>query len=215
MEVGVKRIEQISGRGDPITKSRAGEVDAVTQVNVMLTIERQVIGIFADDHLGKQAGSGQTFVDDFFSRGSRHQGLFAGATGIDTADMFEDFERGRDVFELFRDLFANFGQFMAAGGAAGAFGEGFDPFDRQILRKGFPTAGTFRFRDPCRFEDFFFDDFELRPCEAEIEESFENQFHLVFIELFRARSEKFIEVIFDLLKGTLVFSFERKLGTLE
>jgi hypothetical protein len=45
------RPQQEGGTADPIGQGRAIQVEALAGINLRLSIQRQVIGIFGDEHL--------------------------------------------------------------------------------------------------------------------------------------------------------------------
>jgi hypothetical protein len=56
------RSQMERGPSDPIGKTRAAEAQALALINLRLAIERRVIGVFGDEHvgnrrLGRQAAS--------------------------------------------------------------------------------------------------------------------------------------------------------------
>ena len=45
------RPQMPGGTADPVGQSRPIEIDALTDVNLRLTIQRQMVGVFADQHV--------------------------------------------------------------------------------------------------------------------------------------------------------------------
>lgn len=53
-----QRLQQCAGLTDPVRHGRAGKVDAFPRVNLGLAIERQVIAVFGDQHMGEETWPG-------------------------------------------------------------------------------------------------------------------------------------------------------------
>lgn len=49
-----QRLQQCAGLTDPICHGRTGKIDAFSRVNLGLAIERQVIAVFCDQHMGDE-----------------------------------------------------------------------------------------------------------------------------------------------------------------
>ncbi len=58
-----QRLQQGRRFADPIGQGRAIQVNAVTVEYLGLAIEREVIGVFRDQHMGQQARSGTATLD--------------------------------------------------------------------------------------------------------------------------------------------------------
>jgi len=74
--------------------------------DLFLAIQWQMVSVFAHDHVSDEAGGGQALVNRLgWLGGSDHMAAALGA-GILAADVLMHEETGRDVIELFGDLFA-------------------------------------------------------------------------------------------------------------
>jgi hypothetical protein len=62
-------FEQLAGRSDPTCHRGAVKIDALASVDLCLAIQRAVIGIFCNEHMGQQSRSGEATLDH--SRWSR------------------------------------------------------------------------------------------------------------------------------------------------
>ena len=65
------------GTPDPIRQGRAIELDALPGVDLSLTIERDVVGVFADQDMGHQRLGGQPTLDQARRRGRLDHGALA------------------------------------------------------------------------------------------------------------------------------------------
>lgn len=87
--------QQEGGAPDPVGQRRAIERDALARIDLGLTIQRQMIGIFRDQHLGDRR-LGRDPVLDQPSRGrSLHHDVLAGPAGIFRPAQHEHTELGR------------------------------------------------------------------------------------------------------------------------
>jgi len=129
------------GAAHPIGKGGAVEIDALTAVDLGLPIKRQVIGIFADQHMGDR-GLGRHTTRDQPRRGRRLcNAIGAGAAGILRTAGDDDAELGGDDVEPLRDVLANAMQAAAAGaGQAVRLDDLFDA--RQVLGQRSTIGGT-------------------------------------------------------------------------
>src|ERR1700680_2734428 len=55
--------EQLAGRSYPTCHRGAVKIDALASVDLCLAIQRAVIGIFCDEHMGQQSRSGEATLD--------------------------------------------------------------------------------------------------------------------------------------------------------
>lgn len=58
-----ERCEQLGCLADPVGEGGAVEVEPVALEDPGLAIERQVVGVLADHHIGEQAGTGTVALD--------------------------------------------------------------------------------------------------------------------------------------------------------
>lgn len=80
-----QRLQQCAGLADPVGHGRAGKIDAFPRVNLGLAVERQVIAVFGNQHMGNETGPRLAAFDGQ----RRHLGLdlriaaLAGEAGLD------------------------------------------------------------------------------------------------------------------------------------
>ena len=95
------------GASDPVGERRAVEAIALTGVDLRLAIERQVIGVFGDQHVGDHRLGGQAALDQPRRRRRLDDDILAGAAGVFGPAHHEHAElRGNDV-ELLADVLAD------------------------------------------------------------------------------------------------------------
>ena len=87
-ETPVQRLEPPAGAADPSSERGAREIDAVTREDLRLSIERRVVAIFADQHLGKQRRRRQAAGDHPLRSWRLHHSLTSptGIFGTSSAD---------------------------------------------------------------------------------------------------------------------------------
>lgn len=76
------RTQVSGGAADPIGERGAIEIDSLPGVDLRLTIERKVIGIFGHQHLGNRRLGRKTTLDQSGRRRSLNHNILAGAAGI-------------------------------------------------------------------------------------------------------------------------------------
>jgi len=81
---------------DPIRQGGALDVDAMPHENLGLAVERQMVGILGDDHIGNERFRRQSTLDEACRRGGLHDTIGARAarklwpTRHDYADLGRD-----------------------------------------------------------------------------------------------------------------------------
>jgi hypothetical protein len=100
----MQRLQPPAGAANPVGERRAVQLDAMAREDLRLAIERLVIAIFADQHMGEQAGTGETLRDRPFGR----RRLVDGAAGPTArpADT-DDAQSSRYPVEHLRDGLAD------------------------------------------------------------------------------------------------------------
>ena len=78
----VQGAELGGGAADPVRQRRAIELDALPGVDLALAIERQVVGVFADQDMGDQRLGRQPALDQPRRRRRLDHGALAGAAAI-------------------------------------------------------------------------------------------------------------------------------------
>lgn len=68
-------IEKSGRPAHPVGECRAFEIDALAGIDARLPVERQVIGIFGDQHMGKQSGTGTPTLDRQRGHRQLHDGF--------------------------------------------------------------------------------------------------------------------------------------------
>ena len=116
-----ERLELRSRVADPERQHRALDVDALREQHLGLPVERQVPGIFGDQHMGNHRFGRQSALDQPFGcRGLRHP-IRAGPAGIFGTMRDNHPELRRDDVEAFGRLLADHMHRRAATGAIGVF----------------------------------------------------------------------------------------------
>lgn len=115
-----ERGEQRARRPHPVGERGALDVNALAGVDLGLAVERQVIAVLRDEHLGEQPRAGKPAGDGPL-RGRRLHHRRAGAAALLRAHVADHPEGGRHVLEHLRDVLAEGDQHSAAARAgAGA-----------------------------------------------------------------------------------------------
>ena len=76
------RPQMEGGASDPVGESRAVEAEALALVNLRLAIERQMIGVFGDEHVGDGRLGRQAALDQPRRRRRLDDDVLAGAAGV-------------------------------------------------------------------------------------------------------------------------------------
>ena len=119
------RPEQEGGAPDPVGQRRAVEDDTLAGEDLRLAVERQVVGVFGDEHLRDQRVGGQTALD-------QPGRCLAGAAGVARPADHQHPELHRHHVEALGHVLADLVQGARAARAGGAVDvdEGLDP--RQV-----------------------------------------------------------------------------------
>lgn len=159
----MERLQRLGHSHGPSGHGMARDVHAQTGKLLGLAVERHGVDELCGDDLRQQARSGHALGDDLRRHGRdahhRHTLLaVAGRAGVFRADMAFHLHDGRDVVELFRDLFADALEADPAGANLLVLGQVVDDLDaRQMVRKRLapplgPGVGRdFDDRYVCRF----------------------------------------------------------------
>ena len=123
------------GLTDPISQHHAAQIDAGPSVDLRLAVERQVIGIFGDQHVREQGLGGQGTLDQVGGRCGLGHGAGAAAAGVFRPDGHDHPELGRDNVAPLATVLPDPGHRPAAAGAKRARGleHALDP--RQLQRQ--------------------------------------------------------------------------------
>ncbi len=101
-----KRREQGCAACHPTAQSRSRDIDILAGDDLRLAIQRQVVGVFADQHMGKQPWTGQALIDGLRGQfGGEHR--LAVPTSVLGSNESAYEERRRAVVELLGDLLAD------------------------------------------------------------------------------------------------------------
>ena len=128
-----QRLQQRRRLADPVRQGRAVEVDALTLEDLALPVERQMIAVLGDQHMGEQAGPGTSPLDRARRQGRLADGLAAGAGQARAHDPVHDEPTGH-VVQLFGDILAQRLQ-PAAARSAGIAGREHGLLARQVRRQ--------------------------------------------------------------------------------
>jgi hypothetical protein len=111
-----ERREQRGGLADPVGEGGAVEIEPIALEDLALAIERQVVGVLADQHMREQARAGATTLDGTQRQRRLDEALAAG-TGQPRADDPVHDEAAGDVFQLLGHVLADPAQPAASVGA--------------------------------------------------------------------------------------------------
>ena len=141
-----QRLQGNAHLAHPLGQRRLGNRPAGPAKDAFLTIQRQMIQIFGDQHMGEQAGGRNAFVDHMGRHRRMYQG-FALGTGPFAADVAFDRKGARRVVQFLGDVFAD-ALHLATTGASGRFRLVVNLGTRQFRRQrlAFGLALGFRFR---------------------------------------------------------------------
>jgi hypothetical protein len=123
------------GIAHPERKHRALDVDALRQQHLGLPIERQMPGIFGDQHIGDHRLGRQPALDQPLRRRRLNHAIRAGPAGIFGTMCDDHAELRRHDVEPLRRLLADHMHRRAAAGAVGIFGRNRHVDVRQMGRK--------------------------------------------------------------------------------
>lgn len=101
-----ERLQLCAAFADPLRERRAGDGQASALEDALLSVERQVIEVLGDQHLGQQPGRGDALVDDV-RRDRRLQELLAARACPLASHMAFDGEDAWLVIQLLRDVLAD------------------------------------------------------------------------------------------------------------
>ena len=135
-----QRQQQEDGGADPVGQGRPVELDAGPGVDHALSVQREMVAIFGDQHMREQRRPWQATLD----RQGWHRRLadgLAGAAAHPRPDVAHDLEVGRYVFEQLADVLAQHAQLRAAAARAGVGCGMAHRLTRQVLGQPLPAAG--------------------------------------------------------------------------
>ncbi len=130
---------------DPIGQHRAAQVDPGPGIDLRLTVERQVVGILGDQHMGEQRLGGQCAFEQVCGCRGLHNGAGASAAGIFRPNGHDNPELSGGDVEPLTAVFPDPSHLPAAARAKRAFGLEDALEARQFLRqptKMAPDRGT-------------------------------------------------------------------------
>src|ERR1700730_5506182 len=112
--------EQLAGRSYPTCHRGAVEIDALASVDLCLAVQRAMISIFCDEHMGQQSRSGEATLDG--ARWSRRwDNALAPGAGKLRPHMANHLEVSWDVLQYLGYILAEVTQCFTAIGAAVLF----------------------------------------------------------------------------------------------
>lgn len=188
-QMRMDRRQPPGGAADPVGEHRALDVDALAGIDAGLTVERAVIGIFRDHHLGDQRIGRDALVDhEARRRRLDHAGLVAAATAIAWTPGDEHAELDGDNVEALADILADHVKVAIAAGADLALDvdDLFDPLQMRRQRTKVLPAPLALLSVPGLVERCL----DLGLCARQRDlEILERQLELIGIELLAARPE--------------------------
>ena len=132
-----QRLQQRRGLADPVGQRRAVEVEPLALEDLALAIERQMVGVFGDQHMRQQAGAGTAALDRAGWQGGLCEG-FAAGTGHARADDPVHDEPAGHILQLFGHILAQAAQRPAAMGTVIVASGQLDLLARDMIGDG-PT----------------------------------------------------------------------------
>ena len=117
-----QRLEFGARIADPERQHRALDIDALREQHLGLPVERQVPGIFGDQHMGDHRLGGQSALDQPFGCRRLNHAIRAGPAGIFGTMRHDHPELRRDDVEPLGGLLADHMHGRAAAGAVGVLG---------------------------------------------------------------------------------------------
>ena len=135
-----QRQQQEHGVANPVGQGGPVELDAGPGVDHALSVQREVVAIFGDQHMREQRRPWPATLD----RQGWHRRLddgLAGPAAHPRPDMADDLEAGRHVFEHLADVLAQHAEHRAAAARAGAGCGMAQRLARQVLGQPLPAAG--------------------------------------------------------------------------
>jgi hypothetical protein len=101
------RLQPPTGASNPVAQGGTIEVDALACKDLRLAVQRQVVGVFVDQHVRQQRLGRQAAVDRPLRRRLLHDGTFACAAAIARATDHLNPELRGDVIKHLGLVFAN------------------------------------------------------------------------------------------------------------
>jgi len=101
------RRERRRDVGDPATQGAARQVDALAQEAPFEPIQREVVDVLGDDHMGEQAFPRQRFLDRLRGRGRLDDPHVTVRAGVFEPRGFDDAQARRDILEFLGDRLAD------------------------------------------------------------------------------------------------------------
>ena len=126
-------FQQGRGFAHPIGQGRSVEVETFAVEDLALAVERQVIGVFANQDMGQQAWPWAAALDGARRKRCLDEALAAGAGQSGPDDPVHD-EAAWDILEFFGDVFADPAQAAAALGTGVRAGRQLDFHPRDMIR---------------------------------------------------------------------------------
>ncbi len=113
--------QQLAARGHPVGQRRARQLHAMAGIDGALAIQRLMIAVLGDHHLGQQPGASQAAGDGPRRRRHLHDRLAPSASQLGAHHAY-NFEAGRHVFQSLADVLAQPLKLAAASRAVAAGG---------------------------------------------------------------------------------------------
>jgi hypothetical protein len=103
----VNRAQQEGCPSDPVRQCRAVQVDTLAGINLRLPVQREVVGIFRDQHLGDGRLGRHPALDQPRRRRRLHHHILAGPAGVFRSAHHEHPELRRHDVEPLGDILAD------------------------------------------------------------------------------------------------------------
>ncbi len=134
-----QRLQKGRTLAHPLGERRAVQVDAVALEDLALTVERKVVAVLADEHMGEQAGPRPAALDGTARQRRLREGLAPPASEARAHDAGHD-EAAGHVLQLLGDVLADPTQSAAACGAIVPGGAQLDLCPRHVVGN-WPSPG--------------------------------------------------------------------------
>jgi hypothetical protein len=134
----------------PAAQGAPREIDALAGEDPREPMQRKMVDVLRDDHMGQQSFASEGFLQGLWGRRRFDDTLMAVRTGVFRADGFDDDETGRLVFELFGDVLPDARPRVTARALlVGVSDVDLDTTARQVRRQWPPSGGP----APCMTAD--------------------------------------------------------------
>ena len=127
-----QRRQQGGGFADPVGQRRAIQIEALAIKDLALAVEWQMVGIFVDQHMRQQPGTGTPTLDRPGRQRCLREAIAAGTGHPGPHDPVHN-KAARDVFQFFGHILAQPAQLAAALGTLCAARYQFNLHTRNVI----------------------------------------------------------------------------------